>query len=185
MNRFASKRILLSGISFLLLILFITSGWNWYEVSTTTQERSVVLSQFDGYSAYPWIAPLLLVALASFSLASLLKTGVRGIVFGIGSAFSFLLGTMALMAISNQDLGGLKSQLESLTGIVVTHGLENFQVTTMYGAYISLAGFFLLSSLLLLSSLAQSKWVKVAGTASIKLEGKAPTDSISLWDEQR
>jgi hypothetical protein len=33
--------------------------------------------------------------------------------------------------------------------------------------------------------LAQSKWVKVAGTASIKLEAKAPTDSISLWDEQR
>jgi hypothetical protein len=185
MNRSSSKRTLLSGIAFLLLILFITSGRNWYEVSTTTQERSVVLSQFDGYTAYPWIAPLLLVALASFALASLLKPGFRGIVFGIGSAFSLLLGTMAWIAISNQDLGGLKSQLESLTGIAVTHGLENFQISTMYDAYISLGGFFLLSTFLVLASLAQSKWVKVAGTPSIKLEGKAPTDSISLWDEQR
>ena len=50
-------------------------------------DSAIVLRDFDGYSTYPWISPLLLVALAAFSLASLMKAKARGFVFIIGSLF--------------------------------------------------------------------------------------------------
>ena len=148
-------------------------------------ETAVVLRNFDGFSTYPWISPLLLVAVAAFFLASLMRSKARGIVFAIGSLFSSILLLLSVIALATQDLSNVQKSLEEATGIAANHGLDAFEIAITPAAQISLVCFALLLASFLLAALAQAGWVKSANQAKIKKASGKPVDSISLWDQQR
>lgn len=152
-------------------------------------ESAVVLKDFDGYSTYPWISPLLLVALAAFSLASLMKAKARGVVFSLGFLFSIVLLSLTLIALASQDLRNIQLQLEEATGIATSHNLDTFEITVRPAAQLAVICFALMGAFFFLAALAQGKWVKTQtkqskSTANGSTTGGAP-DAISLWDEQR
>ena len=148
-------------------------------------ESVVVLKNFDGYSTYPWISPFLLVALAAFSLASLMKAKARGIVFAIGSLFSIVLLSLTTIAVATQDLRNVQSLLEEATGIAASHGLDSFEISLGPAAQLSLLSFALMALSFFLAAIAQAKWLKSQTQQSTKKVIGRETDSISLWDEQR
>lgn len=185
MNKLLAKRNVLGSLTVFLVTGFILSGQSWYQVAMRPDESLVVLKNFDGYSTYPWISPLLLVALAAFSLASLMKAKARGVVFAIGSLFSIVLLSLTTIAVATQDLRNVQSLLEEATGIVASHGLDSFEISVGPAAQLSLLCFALMALSFFLAAIAQAKWVKSQAQQSTKrLSGRA-TDSISLWDEQR
>ena len=185
MNKFLAKRNVLGAITVLLVAGFILSGQTWYQITMRPDESAVVLKNFDGYSTYPWISPLLLVALAAFSLASLMKAKARGVVFAIGSLSSIVLFSLTTIAVTTQDLRNVKTLLEEATGIAATHGLDSFEISVGPAAQISLLCFALRAIAFFLAALAQARWVKSQTQQSIKRVSGRATDSISLWDEQR
>lgn len=179
------KRNILTAIFLFLIAGFLLSGQTWYQVSMRPDETSVVLRVFDGYSSYPWISPLLLVALASFSLAALMKAKARGVVFAVGSFFSALLFVLSTSAVVSKDLRNVQNQLEQATGIAASHGQDAYELAVEPEAQVSLVIFALLAVTFLLASFAQAKWsVKKPSSPRKRTEALA-TDSISLWDEQR
>ena len=185
MNKFLAKRNVLGAITVLLVAGFILSGQTWYQITMRPDESAVVLKNFDGYSTYPWISPLLLVALAAFSLASLMKAKARGVVFAIGSLFSVVLLSLTTIAVATQDLRNVQSLLEEATGIAASHGLDSFEISVGPDAQLSLVCFALMALAFFLAAIAQANWVKSQTQQSIKKVNGRPTDSISLWDEQR
>ena len=185
MNKFLAKRNVLGALTVFLVAGFIFSGQTWYQVAMRPDESAVVLKNFDGYSTYPWISPLLLVALAAFSLASLMKAKARGVVFAIGSLFSVVLLSLTTIAVATQDLRNVQSLLEEATGIAASHGLDSFEISVGPAAQLSLVCFALMALAFFLAAIAQANWVKSQTQQSIKKVNGRPTDSISLWDEQR
>jgi hypothetical protein len=185
LNKFLAKRNVLGAITLLLITGFILSGQTWYQVTMQPDESAVVLKKFDGYSTYPWISPLLLVALAAFSLASLMKAKARGIVFSIGSLFSVILLSLTTIALATQDLRNVQKLLEDATGIAASHGLDSFEISVSPAAQISLVSYTLMAISFSLATIAQAKWLKSHTRQSTKKVSGRATDSISLWDEQR
>lgn len=185
MSKFLAKRSVLGAITLFLITGFILSGQTWYQVTIRPDDSAVVLRNFDGYSAYPWISPLLLVALAAFSLASLMKAKARGIVFAMGSLFSVVLLSLTTIALATQDLRNVQTLLEDATGIAASHGLETFEISVGPAAQISLVSFTLMALSFSLAVIAQAKWLKSQTLQSTKKVSGRATDSISLWDQQR
>ena len=148
-------------------------------------DSAIVLKDFDGYSTYPWISPLLLVALAAFSLASLMKAKARGVVFIIGSLFSIVLFSLTAVAVATQDLRNVRVLLEEATGIAASHGLDNYEISLNPAAQVSLLFFALMAAAFALASITQVNWASSRSQAPERKAEKRPTDSISLWDEQR
>lgn len=185
MNKFLAKRNVLGAITVLLLTGFILSGQTWFQVTMRPDESVVVLKNFDGYSTYPWISPLLLVVLAAFSLASLMKARARGIVFAIGSVFSVVLMSLTTFAVATRDLRHVQNLLEEATGIAASHGLDSFEISVGPAAQASLISFALMALAFFLAAIAQAKWLKSQTQQSPKKVSGRATDSISLWDEQR
>lgn len=185
MTKFLAKRSVLGATSVFLATGFILSGQTWYQVTMRPDENAIVLRNFDGYSTYPWISPLLLVALAAFSLASLMKAKARGVVFAIGSLFSVVLLSLTTIAVATQDLRNVQSLLEEATGIAASHGLDTFEISVSPAAQISLFCFALLATFFFLAALSQAKWVKSQPQPSKQRGSGKTTGSISLWDDQR
>jgi hypothetical protein len=185
LNKFLAKRNVLGAITVFLIAGFILSGQTWFQVTMRPDESAVVLKNFDGYSTYPWISPLLLVALVAFFLAALMKAKARGVVFAIGSLFSIVLLSLTTIAVATQDLRNVQKLLEEATGITASHGLDSFETSVGPAAQLSLLCFALMALFFFLAAIAQAKWVKSQTKQSTKRFSDRATDSISLWDEQR
>ncbi len=185
MNKFLAKRNILGALTVFLVAGFILSGQTWYQVAMRPDQSVVVLKNFDGYSTYPWISPLLLVALAAFSLASLMKAKARGVVFSIGSLFSLVLLSLTTIAVATQDLRNVQGLLEEATGVAASHGLDSFEISVVPAAQLSLLCFAMIALSFFLAAIEQAKWVTSQPQQSPKKASGRATDSISLWDEQR
>jgi len=140
---------------------------------------------FDGFTSYPWISPFLLVALAAFALAFLLKPKLRGIVFIIGSVFTLALTGLTAFALATNDLRNLSSQLEAATGIATTHGFDDLGISISAAASVSTFGFLLLGFVFLLAGLTQKTWTVSRAKTQKNTPQTTPKDPISMWDEQR
>ena len=173
------------GLIFIaLLAAFFSSGQAWYKVSMTPNDETLTLQTFDGYTAYPWLSPLLLVCLAALAIAGLSKGKSQKIVFALGAVASFSLTVLAISVLTNRDLSGVAKQIETATGIAATHGMAGVTVQPQTAAYLSVFVYVALFGVFMLALLVQRAWQ--VNPRSFKTPSRtAPTDAISLWDEQR
>lgn len=184
-----SKGRTLAMLLLLILCSFIVAGQTWYEVTVSPNDEIVVLKNFDGYTAYSWLSPMLLVCLATVSVAALIsRTGSR-IVLAVGLFTSCLLSVFGANAVFNRDLGGVAKQLESSTGIAASHGFSGLEIKTTLSAYLGLTLFLLATAVFLYCLIAQNSWAIRASVnraqASKKSSKSQPKDSIAIWDHQR
>lgn len=179
-----SKGRSLSILSLTVLAGFVISGQEWFSVSMSPNDESVTLQNFDGYTSYAWLSPLLLVCLAATSTAAISASKTRLISLVVGAVSSALLLLLVFRAVLFQDLSGLAKEIEAATGIAATHGVSDLAVTTQLPAWLAIGVFALICLTFAGMIFWQRGWVaKKPNTGARKI--KAEPDSIALWDEQR
>jgi hypothetical protein len=177
------------GRSLALILLMLTgsfalAGQTWYLVSMSPNDETVTLKSFDGYSAYAWISPLLLVCLAAMATSAISAAVTRLVSLWVGAVSSIALTLLSAYSISRQDLSGVAKELETATGIAATHGITGLDIATQPLAPASIGGFTFLSLLFLVAIFASRHW-KAKEVKATRQAGRPVKDSISLWDEQR
>lgn len=180
------------------------AGQPWYGVTMAPNDEVVTLQNFDGFTAYSWLSPMLLVCLAAVAVAALMTRYGAQITLSLGFLNAALITLLSANAISNQDLGGVSKQIESATGIAATHGIDGLQIQTLQSAYLSLFVFSLIALGFIYAVIVAPRWpirpssrTRTSGSVKkSKLDREraklntstselATKDSISIWDEQR
>jgi len=178
---------------FALSFVFIFAGQSWFQVSMFPNQDTVSLQEFDGYTAYVWLAPLLLVCLAVLAV-SLLTTGrIRRITLFIGFLSCGLTFFLSVTSVLTKDLSGVSRQLEAATGIAVSHGVDGVEVQTQPYVFMSLVLLVFLTIGFFWAAILSNRWLPQQGKvarqgakSSITSVSKSSSnDSIGLWDQQR
>jgi hypothetical protein len=179
------KRKALSATALLLVLSWFGPGQTWFEVSMSPNDESVLLKSFDGYTAFAFISPLLLVSSAGFGMAMLSKKRSRTIALFIASVAQLSLAILALVKFASQDLSGVAKQIESATGIAANHGLDGVATNAQAAGFFAVAFLFLGGLALLANAISSRDWADTPKKTDQRLKGSKPKDSISLWDQQR
>ena len=178
-----SKSRLLAGLILLQLLSLLTITQSWYQVSMKVNGSDTKLGDFDGVTSYPLSMTLALFGLAAMAVAVLSRNKRWGV--GIASAVNLTLAIMLAFQVAHKNISALDSQLDRLTGIAKTHGLDTVSVEITLFPWISI----LLSTIIALAGgyLALTKWPAsdIRYTAKTKGAADSPTDAIGIWDQQR
>ena len=183
LNSFTKGRSL-GLIALMLTGSFALAGQPWYLVTMSPNEETVTLKDFDGYSAYAWISPLLLVCLAAMVTAAISAGAARTVSLWVGVLSSAALTLFSALSISQQDLSGVSKEIENATGIAATHGVTGLEIATQPLAPATVGVFGLLCLVFGLVIFSSRNW-KVSPVKATRQSHRKPKDSISLWDEQR
>lgn len=174
------------------IIAFVSAGQTWFEIKMKPSDDFVVLREFDGFSTFSWISPLLWVSLAATLVTLLVSKVGRTISLSVALLSSLALVSMAALGIVSQDLSGVSRELEQATGIAANHGIiggiAGLQISTTLAAFFGLTSFLLIGVIAGVALLDSQGWgparLKPAAGARAPKETR-PGDSISLWDQQR
>ena len=180
-----SKGRSISVVLSLQVASWILSGQSWYQVSMTPDGESLVLQTFDGFTSYSFISALLLVALSGIAVAMLSNNFTRTLALLLSSLAGFCLSVLGITSVLSTNLTGITKQIESATGIAATHGLSGVETNTLFYAYLANASFVALAITTLTAAWFSRNWVNRLKSPQKKPSRPKPTDSISLWDEQR
>ena len=184
MNRSRSVALALALQALALLSL----SQDWFSISMKADGALVELGSYNGASAYPVASPLALL-----SLGALLVVAISiGITQRVAIAITAISPIMALaivlpLAVSN-DVSALDAQLDRLTGIANTHGLQDLGIAqtamiAIWALLTTLAAMFGVWMLFL-----ASRWQNLDRGVTIKKQRATkarPKTTIDLWDGQR
>jgi hypothetical protein len=166
----------------------------WFVISMTADDSLVELGAFDGASAYPAAASLSLLNLAALAIVAISSSKTRTIAIAITAVSSLAALVVILPMALNRDVSALDGQLDRLTGIANTHGLQSLDISSSAFVVFWVASTllsFMFSVWLLRSS---RKWsnedratlsTQQSNRVARKAASKKPKSSIDLWDDQR
>ena len=180
----SKARQIILGLALYTLSLMLSSQ-TWFQISMDPGDTSVLLLEFSGVQAFPYITAIATLALATLVIASLLPKIGRISMISL-SSFATLTGALLVfLGIRDQDLKNLAKDIETATGIAAAHGLSEFQISTLPVAGFSCLA--LIGSGIYLAAMAYFSWNwKKKGTRATSTQAfKKPSDAISLWDQQR
>jgi uncharacterized membrane protein (TIGR02234 family) len=186
-------RALALALAFQLAALLILSQ-PWFKVSMQLDGSGVELGSFDGATTYPASTPLSLLGLAALSVVAISasKTRFAAILIAVSSTLGALLAIVPLIV--TRDISALDGQLDRLTGIANTHGLQDLLIapTAFASVWMVICAILLVYLIWMLKlSRAWSNQDKAASSRNEKSfaqgskEKSQPKDSIELWDDQR
>jgi len=169
-------------------LALLSLSQDWFSISMKADGALVELGSYNGASAYPVASPLALL-----SLGALLVVAISiGITQRVAIAITAISPIMALaivlpLAVSN-DVSALDAQLDRLTGIANTHGLQDLGIAqttmiTIWALLNVLAAIFGVWMLFL-----ASRWQNLDRGVTIKKQRATkarPKTTIDLWDGQR
>lgn len=172
----------------ILLANYIASAQPWYSLEMAPNGTTVELGRYDGFTAYSFLSPILLVCLAAL-FASAFLGGVGRKIAGLVALVVSILG-LGLLAprVIEADVSGLASQIEKLTGIAATHGIDDLNVLVLSWAWISLASLLLLIAVQAGFLITERNWPKKVAKSDryqTAQTAKDENDTIGLWDSQR
>lgn len=184
MNRARSVSL---ALAFQVLAL-LTLSQDWFTISMKADGAIVQLGSYSGASAYPVATPLALLSLAALSIVAI-STGLTQRAAIAITALSPVASIAIVLPLAiGKDVSALDSQLDRLTGIANTHGLQDLGIeqTAMIAIWAMLVAVSALTAIWMF--LLAARWenldrgVKAAKQRAAK---KRPKTSIDLWDEQR
>lgn len=164
----------------------------WFRVSMQADGSNVELGSFDGSTTYPVLSQLSLLCIAALAVAAISAAKPRSAAILIAAAGSLSSLLLAVPLIVSRDISALDSQLDRLTGIANTHGLQDVEIVS--------TGLSLVWILASAMSLVFACWMLVLSKSwsnqdrAAKTERKSSADlrakglqktSIELWDDQR
>ncbi len=170
------------------LLALIALAQPWFTISMLVDNSNVELGAFDGAKTFATASPLALLALAALAVAAISAAKTRLVAIALIAVSSLLSLSFLVPRILAQDVSSLDSQLDRLTGIANTHGLDEVSISASSWPFIWAALTFasLLFSIWMLRS--ASAWAsedKSRVSARSKSKDRRTATSIDLWDEQR
>lgn len=172
----------------ILLANYIASAQPWYSLEMAPNGTTVELGRYDGFTAYAFLSPILLVCLAALFASAFIGGVGRKIAGALAIAVSALGVGLLAPRIIEADVSGLSSQIEKLTGIAATHGIDDLNVIVLSWAWISLASLLLLVAAQAGFLITERNWpTKIAKSDRYQTAqtAKDENDTIGLWDSQR
>jgi hypothetical protein len=186
-NRFTKSRTL--GLwAFILLASYISAAQPWFSLEMSPNGTPVELGRYDGFTAYGFLSPILLVCLAALFSSAFLGGVARKISAAVALVATGVGLVLLVPKIVAADISGLASQIEKLTGIAATHGIKDLTVLVLPWAWISMACLALLLAIEALLLLTERNWPKKSTKSDRYQTGqvaKDENDTIGLWDSQR
>ena len=178
-----NKSRLLAILVMLQLISLLTITQSWYQVSMSINDKQTSLGEFDGVASYPLAMTLALFCLAALAVAALSRNKRWGV--AVASLVNLVLAFWLIIQVSQRNISALDSQLDRLTGIAKTHGLDSVSVELTIYPWLSIIVFLLIAALG--TYLAASKWPASSAkySASSRAKSESPSDAIGIWDQQR
>jgi len=172
--------LLLFAIQLLNLLLLTQT---WFSVAMKVNGANTTLGDFDATTTYALAMPSSLLAVASTLVAFLVAGKAKKFVLAFSALVTGALGAWLGVQVFNRNIAGLDSQLDRLTGIARTHGVDNLQVQVGIApwAWLAITGLVVLLGGFL--AVNRSTWV-IRQSASAGKSAKA-TSTIDLWEQQR
>lgn len=171
-----------------LLASYIAAAQPWFSLEMAPNGSPVELGRYDGFTAYGFLSPILLVCVAALFASAFLGTIGRKVAGGISILATALSAVLLAPRVIGADVSGLAPQIEKLTGIAATHGIDGLTVLTLSWAWMTLACLGLLLAVEVLFLLTERKWPKKLAKSDRYQTGqtaKDDNDTIGLWDSQR
>jgi hypothetical protein len=185
-QRFTALALLLQGASLVIL------SQTWYSISMSPDGNAVLLGDYTGADANP-------SALATSGFAALtilILAFSSGLVFrlvaGIGLFANAAMTYAVMTSFIANNISSLDSELDRLTGIAGTHGINDLDISQESSGWIWLVVEISLILLLAYGCVVapqrkQATAKRSAAQVSTNLAKRAepPASTIDLWDEQR
>jgi hypothetical protein len=169
-------------------LALLSLSQDWFSISMKADGALVELGSYNGASAYPVATPLALLSLAALSIVAI-STGITQRIAIAITAISPVaaLSIVLPLAVSN-DVSALDAQLDRLTGIANTHGLQDLGIaqTAMITIWALLTALSAVAAVWML--FLSSRWQNLDRGVTIKKQRATkarPKTTIDLWDEQR
>ena len=174
--------------AFILLANYIASAQPWYSLEMAPNGTTVELGRYDGFTTYAFLSPILLVCLAALFASAFIGGVGRKIAGALAIGVSLLGVGLLAPRILEADVSGLASQIEKLTGIAATHGIDDLTVIVLSWAWISLGSLLLLVAVQAGFLITERNWPKKIAKSDryqTAQTAKDENDTIGLWDSQR
>lgn len=174
----------------LQLLGLITLTQTWVSVSMASEGKSNSLGEFDGATTYPIAMPIALFAIAAVLIAAISRRLNRLIALALASVAE--LGALAFVMpqVLTRAISALDNQLDRLTGIANTHGIEDVSVSYSWAPWLWAFATLIAATWLAFACLKQGSWQQQEtsdrySTAKPAKKNKADTSTIEIWDSQR
>lgn len=183
-----SKTIALALALQLLGLILLTQAW--VTISMASEGKSSLLGDFDGATTYPTAMPIALFAIAAVLIAAISHRVTRLVALTLASLAELVALALVLPQVLTQSISALDSQLDRLTGIANTHGIEDVSVSYSLAPWIWAFSTLLAAIWLAFAWFKQGSWQQQEtadrySTAKPAKKIKADTSTIELWDSQR
>lgn len=167
----------------LLNLLLLTQ--TWFSISMTLNGADTKLGEFDATATYSMAMPSSLLATAAVLVAFLVNGLAKRLVLGFGAIATASLAVWLGFQVVNRNVAGLDGQLDRLTGIAKTHGIDSLQVLVTFTPWLWLG----LATLMVIVG----GWLAInphswAGKQDQVVRGSASdktSSTIDLWEQQR
>ena len=179
-----NSRRLLTLLLLIQLICLVILTQSWFQISMEIDRKINVLGDFDAIASYPVAMPISLLSCTAIFIAFLLQGLGRRIVLVLLAAISTLSMSFLGVQILSRDVSGLDGQLEKLTGIAKTHGVEGLSTQMTFSPWIWLAFAIISSSLSIYLAIRRQDPSSIRQQPK-KTDKSAPRSSIELWERQR
>lgn len=165
----------------LLNLLLLTQ--TWFSIAMKVNGANSTLGDFDATATYALAMPSSLLAAAATLVAFLVAGKAKRVVLGFIALVTAVLGAWLGLQVFNRNIAGLDSQLDKLTGIAKTHGIDNLQVQVGFApwTWLAITGLIVLLGGYLATN--RALWVVRQPVAPVKKTKAAST--IDLWEQQR
>lgn len=171
-----------------LLATYIAAAQSWFSLEMAPNESTVELGRYDGFTSYGFLSPILLVVLAALFASAFLGGIGRKVAGAIAVLATGLSALLLTPRVAGADVSGLSTQIEKLTGIAATHGIDDLTVITLPWAWITLTCLALLLAVEIIFFTTEHNWPKKLAKSDRYQTGqtaKDDDDTIGLWDSQR
>ena len=174
----------------LQLLSLLLLAQEWVDVAMAGEKGSVSLGNFDGATTYPVAMPLSLFAVAAILVSAISQRFTRISAMSLAAISNASALAIISSQVTTKSISALDPQLDRLTGIANTHGINDVTVSMatapwMWAATVAVAAIWLGFGLVW-----QKKWqwqekTDRYATGKPSKKKSADTSTIEIWDSQR
>ena len=183
-----SRTLALALVLQVLSLIALTQ--TWVSVSMASEGKSISLGEFDGATTYPIAMPLALFAVAAVLIAAISRRLSRLIALALATLAEVAALALVLPQVLTSSISALDTQLDRLTGIANTHGIDEVSVAntwapSVWALTVLIAAFWLAFACLKQASWTEKESADRYSTAKPTKKNRADTSTIEIWDSQR
>ncbi|MFM6978290.1 MAG: Trp biosynthesis-associated membrane protein [Micrococcales bacterium] len=167
------------------LLNLLLLAQTWFSVSMDLNGKTTNLGDFDAMASYALAMPVTLLAGACTLVAFLVGGLAKRLVIAFGAATTSALAVWIGVQVFERNVSGLDNQLDRLTGIAKTHGLDSLQVSVTFTPWLWLAISGLQVALGVYLTFRTATWKRQEQRPAPKQRPAKATSTIDLWEQQR